>query len=122
MITMDTESLEPIHWLALVLAAITGVIHLILAFEQMPSPIGLPTPLGISFLLAGLGFIAWISLVLLDWRRPLLYLLAIPYVGLQIVMFVALNWPDLITPIAVVDKTVQLVLIAVLIVLYRRES
>lgn len=114
MVAITTDELESLHWVAVALALITGVIHLVIAIPHIPNP------LGISFLLAGLGFLGWIALFLLGWRRPLLYLLGIPYVALQIVLYVALNWPDIFGPVGVADKFVQIVLIAVLVILYRR--
>lgn len=51
MATIHTDGLTREHWIAVVLAAITGVIHLYL------STIHFPNPLGLSFLFAGLGFL-----------------------------------------------------------------
>lgn len=112
----ETESLETIHWAAIVLAAITGIIHLVLGVRFIS------TPLGISFILAGLGFFGGIVLFLLNVRRRLLYLVGALFTGVQVVLYVAFNWPDILSPGGVIDKIVQLVLIALLVILYRRES
>lgn len=117
MVSLETTELEGIHWIAVVLTAITGAIHLYMGVIQQ----GL-TPLGISFIVAGLGFAGWIVLLLVDFRRPLLYLGGVAFVGGQIVLFVVMNWPDLFFALGIVDKAVQLVLLAVLVVLYRRET
>lgn len=119
----ETASLTTLHWVAVALAAVTGLVHLGLGL----SDIG--TPMGISFLLAGLGFFAGIALLLRGYRRRLLYLLGIAYTGLQIVLYVAFNWPNVVFLAdgsvyveGVVDKVVQLALVATLVALYRREG
>ena len=118
---LDAAGLTGLHWLGVALVAITGVIHLGLGIAFLPAPPG------IAFLLAGLSFFGAIALFLVNYRRPLLYLVGIPYVGVQIVLWYAINRP---TPaslvaehqIALVDKVVQVVLIVVLAALYVRES
>lgn len=98
------------------MAVMTGTIHVWISFP------GLPAPLAVSTLLAGLGFFGAVGLLLLDVRRRLLYAVGVPYTAVQIGLFLWLNWPAVFSPGAVVDKTVQVALIGVLIVLYRRES
>lgn len=122
MTSIRTESLSKMDWLAVLLAASTGLIHLYISLEQIPSPVGVPTPLGLSFILAGLGFFAGILLLLLGWRRQMIYLLAIPYVLAQVVLYIVLNWPDIFTPVGIIDKAIQIVLVVVLVVLYRLET
>lgn len=116
----DFQSLTGLHWLGIVLAAITGVIHLWLGVEFIDSPMGW------SFLAAGIGFYAAIALVVLDVRRRLVYLLGIPYTGVQIPLWWIINdiqIADLFEPgIGVFDKTVQVLLIVVLVVLYSRGA
>lgn len=119
----ETGSLTTLHWVAVGLAAVTGLVHLALGVSDVG------TPMGVSFLLAGLGFVAGIVLFLRGYRRRLLYLLGIPYVGLQIVLYVVFNWPDVVFladgsvyVVGVVDKIVQALLVAVLVALYRREG
>ncbi len=120
---MDAGALTPLHWVAVVLAAVTGLVHLALGV----SDIGTPT--GVSFLLAGAGFVVGIVLFLRGYRRRLLYLLGIPYTALQIVLYVAFNWPNVVFladggvyAVGVVDKVVQALLVATLVVFYRREG
>ena len=108
----ETEALTPLHWAGVVLAAITGVLHLWLGVSFIDSP------LGIAFLFAGVGFLAGIAAVVSDYRRRLVYLLGIPFTAGQIPIWFALNWPDFGT-IGILDKVVQVALVAVLVVLYR---
>ena len=111
---LQTESLTSLHWAGVVLALLTGLIHLALGVRFAPSPVG------ISFILAGLGFFGAVVLLLLDYRRRLLYLVGIPFTAIQIVLYFPLNWPDVVSPIGLGDKVIQLALVAVLVVLYRR--
>ena len=111
---VSTGSLTGLHWAGIVLAAITGVIHLWLGVNFAPEP------LGISFLVAGVGFLGAIVAILVDYRRQLLYLLGIPFTAGQIVAWAALNAPDF-SPPGIADKIVQVLLIVVLVVLYRQS-
>ena len=111
-----TAGLTGLHYLGIALAVVTGVIHLFLGVSFFPEP------MGILFLLAGLGFLGGVVLFLLDYRRTLLYLVGAAFTAVQIVAYVPVNLDDLFSPIGVVDKVVQLVLVVVLVVLYRRES
>lgn len=115
-LSLDTETLAGPHYAAIVLAAITGVIHLLEAIPAWPGA------LGISFLLAGLGFLGGIILFLLGWKRRLLYLIAIPYTGIQLPLYVVFNWPDIWRAIGVFDKLVQIALIILVIYLWRTET
>ena len=108
----ETSSLTTLHWVGIGLAAITGLIHLAL---------GITSP-NLLFVLAGLGFFGAIVLLVLDFRRRLLYLTGIGYTGIQVVLYFVFNWPDVLSPVGIGDKVVQVALIAVLVVLYRRES
>ena len=112
----ETESLTRLHWVGIVLAAITGVVHLYFGV------IALDTVQGASFVLAGIAFFVAIVLLLLDVRRRLLYLVGIPFTGIQVVLYFYLNWPNVLNPGGIGDKVVQVALIAILVVLYRRES
>lgn len=115
----DTDSLTPLHWVGIGCAAITGLIHLWLGVEFIDSPMGW------SFLAAGAGFYGAIALVVLDVRRPLVYLVGIPYTAIQIPLWWIANDiepAELLEPgIGVFDKLVQVLLIAVLVALYFRE-
>jgi hypothetical protein len=114
-LSLRTESLTALHWAGVVLAAVTGVIHVFLGVSFIDSP------LGWSFLVAGVGFFGGIVALLVDYRRRLVYLLGIPFTAGQIVIWYVLNAPDFGTP-GIVDKVVQVLFIVVLVVLYRQAS
>jgi hypothetical protein len=109
---LRTASLTPLHWLAVALAALTGLIH-----------VGIGIQFGdVLLLLAGLGFFGAIVLFLLDVNRRLLYLAGVPYTGLQFVLYFVQNWPNVVSPAGILDKVVQLALVVALVVLYRRTA
>ena len=114
MVRFETASLTATHWVAIGLAALSGLIHLLLAV------IISQTALRASFLLAGIGFLGAILLVLVNYRRRLLYLVGIPFVGVQIVLWYLVVEPTLATLHALdaVDKLAQTLLIVLLIYLY----
>lgn len=115
----DRSSLTPLHWTAIGLAVVTGLVHLLLGIDFLPHW------MGVVFVLAAGGFFGAVVLFALEARRRLLYLVGIPYTGVQIVLWYALNQPagvgDLSAPEAI-DKVAQVLLIVTLVVLYRRES
>ena len=98
--TFETESLTRLHWIGTVLAAITGIVHLYFGV------LALDTLQGASFVLAGIAFFVAIGLLLLDVRRPLLYLAGIPFPGVQVVLYFYLNWPNVLSPGGIGDKVV----------------
>lgn len=113
---LQTRNLTPLHWFAVALALLSGVIHLVLGVQFFPGP--QPT----AFILAGLGFFGAVVLFLVGYRRRLLYLVGVPFVALQIVLYYLINYradPG-ISPVEGIDKAAQVVLIVVLVVLYRR--
>jgi hypothetical protein len=116
---LSLSSLTPLHWLGILMALISAVIHLVLGVSFLPHW------MGFTFLLAAGGFLGGIVLLLVGFRRRLLYLVGIPYTAVQIVGWYVVNQPagvaDL-TASGVIDKVAQLVLIVVVVVLYRRES
>ena len=105
-----TDGLTPTHYAAMALAGISGVVHLYLYYVQGFVP----------FLLAGLGFFGAVGLILvLPAYRPWLYLAGIPYTLVQMGGWVMAGMPDFYLGVA--DKVVQVVLIALLVLLYRRD-
>ncbi len=116
--SLETESLTPLHWGAIVMALVSAAVHLLIAVVDLP----LTSTFGISFVLAAGGFVGGVVLVLFDVRRQLVYLAGIPFTGSQIVLWYLLNDPTLgtIDAIEVVDKLAQLGLIVALVVLLRR--
>ena len=110
-IGFETESLRPLDWVAILLAAGTGVIHLYL----------FTTEDWIPFLLAGLGFFGAIGLLfVLPGYRHYLYVVGVLFVISQIVGYLLLPlgpaW------IGYLDKAVQVLLILVLAQLYRTSG
>ena len=117
---IDIGSLNGLHWVGIVAALITAAVHLRLGLG------GLPLPLRVSFLLAGLGFLGAVALVLLDYRRRTVYAVGIPFTLVQIVLWYVLNFagggksfPADVGTLGAVDKVAQVVLLAVLVVLLR---
>lgn len=118
--TLDVASLDSRHWIGIVAAAVTAAVHLLLGVRMLPSGIGL------SFVLAGLGFLGAIGLVVLDYRRRTVYAVGIPFTLVQIVLWYYINFISLgksfpadIGTLGAVDKLAQVVLLAVLVVLLR---
>jgi hypothetical protein len=114
------DTLSGLHWVGILAALVSAGVHLLLGVRMLPSG------LGISFVLAGLGFLGAIALVLLNYRRRLVYAVGIPYTLVQIVLWYAFNFasgdkafPGDIGTLGAVDKVAQVVLIAVLVVLLR---
>lgn len=107
---LETGSLTAVHWVAIALAAISGAIHLVLAIIW-PGAV-----LRLSFALAGLGFFGGIALVAVGYRRSMLYLLGIPYVAVQIVLWYVIvePTPATIDTLDAIDKLAQVLLIGVL--------
>ena len=115
---LELDSLTTLDWIGIVLALITATVHFVIGVTFFPQP------LAILFLLATGGFLGAIVLLLVDYRRPLLYLVGIPYTGVQIVAWYVINRPGLadIGPATAIDKVTQLVLIVVLVLLYQWEA
>lgn len=106
----DMKKMSGAHWLAAVLAAITGVLHLYLYVNQ-----GFP-----GFLFATVVFFGAIVALLLNVYRRLLYVLGIPFTAGQIGLWIVLGMPDM--SVAMVDKPVQVVLILLLGYLFLNEG
>lgn len=108
------DTMTPLHWLGVLLALITGVLHF-----GLTALLGL-SPLGISFLVAGVGFLGGAAAVIADYRRKQVYILGIPFTLGQIVFWLVANWPNF-SPPGYVDKIVQVAFVAVLVTLYQRS-
>lgn len=116
---LPVESLTPLHWLGVVMALVSAAVHFVLGTGFLPHW------MGILFVLAGGGFVGGVVLLVIDYRRRLLYLVGIPFTLVQIIGWYVINQPagvaDL-TAAGAIDKLAQIILIVVLVVLYRRES
>jgi len=118
-LSLRTESLGPLHWIGIVAALVSALVHIDLGIGFFPSP------LGISFLLAGAGFIGAIVLVLVDYRRRLVYAVGIPFTLIQIVLWYVVNFssggfPGEVGTLGAIDKVAQVVLLVVLVALLRQ--
>lgn len=106
----DTEKMSWAHWLAVALAAVTGVLHVYLYIDEGFAP----------FLFAGGLFLGTIVALLLNLYRRLLYVLGIPFTAGQIVMWTAQGMPSM--DVAIVDKSIQVLLILLLAYLFLNED
>jgi len=113
-IGVDLGSVTTLQWIGVVLAAVTGAIHVLLWVLDPTSA------LGVSFLVAGVGFFGGALGVLANYRRRLLYLVGIPFTAGQIGLWYVVNAPSFST-LGLLDKAVQAAFVVVLVVLYRRE-
>ena len=118
---VDSGALGPLHYAGVLLAVVTGVIHLRLGVGFAPSPLGL------SFLFAGVVFLAAGAAVVANYRRGLLYRLGIPFTAGQIVLWYYVNFaagtktfPADVGTLGAVDKVAQVVLLVVLALLLRK--
>lgn len=118
---VDIGSLNGLHWVGIVAALVSAAVHLFLGVSFAPSP------LGISFVLAGLGFVGGVVLLVIDYRRRAVYAVGIAFTLVQIVLWYVVNFaggaksfPGDVGTIGAVDKVAQVVLIAVLVALLRR--
>jgi hypothetical protein len=119
---VDLDTLEPLHYIGIVLALVSGVIHLQLGVSFAPSPLGL------SFLFAGVVFVLASVAIVLNVRRGLLYRIGIPFTAGQIVIWYAVNFlagpksfPADVGTLGAIDKIAQVLLIGVLVLLVQRE-
>lgn len=117
---LEIESLPGLAWVGILAALVSAIVHLVLGVRMVPSG------MGISFVLAGLGFLGAIGLVLFGIRRRAVYAVGIPFTLVQIVLWYVVNFangskafPADIGTLGAVDKVAQVVLIAVLLVLLR---
>lgn len=111
------QTLTSLDYLAIVLAAITGVIHLMEGVEDWDEGF-----IGLLFVLAGLGFFGGIVLLLYGFAKRPLYVAGIIFTGIQFVAYFVLRWPDIYDSLGLLDKVVQLALMVVLGILYLNES
>lgn len=107
----ETDSLTGTQWAAVVLAFLTGLIHLFVGVNR-----GRP-----SLALAGVGFGVGIALFLAAHRRHMLYLVGSVYVALQIVLWIVFQQGEY-TPLGFLDKAIQILLVALLLALARGED
>jgi hypothetical protein len=120
---IQVESFTGLHWVGMLTAVVSGVVHLFLGVQFL----GVAQGLAVAFLLAGLGFLGAVVLVVLDVRRRAVYAVGVPFTAVQVVLWYYLNFaagpksfPGDVGVLGAVDKLAQVVLLAVLVVLLRR--
>jgi hypothetical protein len=118
--SIDSDALGPLHYAGVVLAIVSGLIHLRLGVSFAPEPLGL------SFLFAGVVFLLASAAIVLDYRRRPLYWLGLPFTAGQIVLWYYFNFaagpksfPADVGTLGAVDKVAQLLLLVVLAFLIR---
>lgn len=104
--SLSGNRVDGVQWFALILAAITGAIHVYKGLGYG----------GVPLILAGAGFFGGIALFVFGVKRHWLYVLGIPYTLAQMILWVEMGLPYL--RLGLIDKSVQLVLIIVLGYLY----
>ncbi len=116
----ETGSLPGVAWIGVLAATVSGLIHLRLGIGNIPSP------LGVGFLLAGVGFLVAVGLVVIGYRRRSVYAIGIPFTLFQVVAWYLLNFgagekafPADVGTLGAVDKVAQLALLVVLVFLLR---
>lgn len=121
---ISVEDLSAGHISVIALSFVTGLIHFYLGFQ-----IGLTETLGLSFLIAGIGFLLLILGVATGFRPDLTYILGIVFTGGQIVLWYRVNQPEIVTMLTegrpmldLIDKTSQTLLIMLLVYLYRGRT
>jgi hypothetical protein len=101
-----TGPLTQLQWLAVALVLITGGLHVYAGVVEGR----------VIVALAGIGYMGALVLFFIDYRRRLLYLIGIPYTTIQIPLWLVAK--SEYGMVDYVDKTVQVVLILVLVYLY----
>lgn len=119
-LALRTESLDRAHLIGILAALTSAAIHLFLGVRLIPSA------MGISFVLAGLGFLGAVALVLVDYRRRAVYAVGIPFTLVQVALWYLVNFangpksfPADVGTLGAVDKIAQVVLVVVLVALLR---
>lgn len=86
---VQTGSLGTFEWLGIALAVVLGIAYFPLGTGALPESIG------IAFLLAGVGYLGAVGLVLVGYRRRLVYAIGIAYNALLIVLYFLFQQPSL---------------------------
>lgn len=117
---------NPVGYVAVLAALVTGVLHLVLG----PRVMGFNQMMGILFVLNGLGFLGGIGLYLTRYWNRSLYLVAAGYAVVTVLaLFVfqgfsvdAFYRQGSLNPMAVVSKVVELVVAISAVYLYTETS
>ena len=120
-----TKPSNPVGYIAILMALITGVLHLV----AVTNAIQFSQILGILFVLNGLGFLAGAALYLTKyWRRELFVVAALYSIVTILALFPVQGWgieafymQGNINPLAVITKAAEAVLAVCAIYLYASE-
>lgn len=104
------ESLTGLHWVAVALVVVTGILHVYAGVVEGRAPL----------VLAGVGYVGALVLFALNYRRKLLYAVGIPYTAVQIAIWLAIK--SEYTMVGYVDKAAQVALILVLASLFSKTT
>lgn len=105
-----SAGLGSVQWLAIGLVLVTGILHLYAGVIEAAIPVAL----------AGVGYLGAIGLFILEYRRKQLYLVGTLYTAVQFPLWYVAKAGEY-TTVGYIDKTVQVLLIAVLALLYWRD-
>jgi hypothetical protein len=94
------------HWFAVALVVVTGVLHVYAGIVEARIPVAL----------AGVGYGGALVLFFLNYRRKFLYAVGIPYTAVQFPLWIVAKSEYM--AVDYVDKATQVVLILVLAYLY----
>lgn len=109
--SVEMETLTPVHWIALLLTILTGIIHVYAGLVEGRIPVSI----------AGVGFLGAAVLFLLDYYRTILYPVGIVYTAVQFPLWYVVNAGEY-TMIGYVDKVIQGMLIVVLAYLFWKQT
>lgn len=98
-----------LRWIIVGLTVVTAVIHLVL-FISGGFVIMLLNGLGYIALLAALYFVPQ-----LESMRPTVRWVLIGYTAVTIILYFVFNWPDVLSPLGLIDKAVEALLIIALL-------
>ncbi len=103
-----TSSLNPKRYAIVALTVITALIHLGLGIS-----VGFPL-----FLLNGVGYLVLIVALYfipqLAGRRALIRWVLLAYTALTVILYFVVAWPDIWSPVGLIDKAIELTLIILL--------
>jgi len=86
---LERDAMGTLDWAGVALAVLLGISYLPIALGELPSVVG------ISFLLAGLGYFGAVVLVLAGYRRGQVYGIGIGYNLLLIALYFLIQQPSL---------------------------
>ncbi|HEX6385014.1 MAG TPA: hypothetical protein VF177_10120 [Anaerolineae bacterium] len=95
----------------IVLTIATAVIHLVI--------LGIVLGVNVLFILNGLGYLALLAAIYLPLEflagyRSLAKWVLMGYAALTVILYFAMNWPDVWGPLGIITKVIELVLIGLL--------